>query len=172
MSEVYGFIYTITNLFNGKQYVGQTINPKERFRAHKKAARSSVTEKYALHNAMALHGVENFEFKVVESVIGDRTDLNAAEIRWITLLGTYGQYNETKGGGGGYGCKWTSERLQKFSSRVIQYSLEGEKLAEQSIALREFMSTAAMTRVSPEQMRALRAAWQEGWDSAAGDGGR
>lgn len=34
MKEVFGVIYKLTNIHTGKSYVGQTTNPKNRYKSH------------------------------------------------------------------------------------------------------------------------------------------
>lgn len=58
------FIYVITNLINGKVYVGQTKDPNCRKRGHWYAAKKGF--KTHLYDSMRYHGVDNFEFCVIE----------------------------------------------------------------------------------------------------------
>lgn len=58
-----GIVYKIVNLIDRKVYVGKTIK-KNRFVRHKVNAKRGV-DTY-LYRAMRLHGVENFEFSVIE----------------------------------------------------------------------------------------------------------
>ena len=62
-----GYIYCITNLINGKQYVGKTTSTiEERFREHCSDSKKERCERRPLYNAMNKYGIENF---VVEELI-------------------------------------------------------------------------------------------------------
>ena len=98
----YGVIYKITNLVNGKKYIGQTskyyIN--DRWSQHKNYAKNNKRKGY-LYNAMRKYGIENFEFKVILHNIPVE-QLNFYEQLWINKLKTKAPngYNLTDGGGG------------------------------------------------------------------------
>jgi group I intron endonuclease len=69
-----GVVYKITNLINGKVYVGQTIQtPIIRYRRH-----CQPSCKTAIGNAIKLYGKENFKFEVLASAF-DYTSLNDLE---------------------------------------------------------------------------------------------
>ena len=79
-----GIIYCYTNLVNGKKYIGQTINPQQRFAAHKSSAFNSKDPEYnsLIHRAFRKYGYENFEYEVLaeaESI----EELNGLEIYFI-----------------------------------------------------------------------------------------
>lgn len=88
-----GVIYKITNLLNGKCYVGQTIDLKERLRKHKK------NKKSVLGQAIQKYGWENFSYEVLESDI-PRDMLDEREIFYIAENNCVAPngYNLTKGG--------------------------------------------------------------------------
>ena len=95
-------IYTITNLINGKKYVGQTIHSmNQRMTGHKAAAK---TNSYPLYHAFKKHGLASF---VIEEI--DRAtsvdELNEKEVYWINVFDTLSPngYNLKLGGNGG-GC--------------------------------------------------------------------
>lgn len=60
---MFGVIYKITNLLNGKCYIGQTIakNPILRWRAH-----CSKKVNSAIHLAIVKYGKNNFKFEIIE----------------------------------------------------------------------------------------------------------
>ena len=95
------YIYCITNLTNGKQYVGKTTySITKRFKEHCRDCKKIRGEKRPLYNAMNKYGIENF---VVKELIECEVDeLNSYEIMFIEKLNTYGHngYNATKGGDG------------------------------------------------------------------------
>lgn len=94
------YIYQITNLINGKQYVGKTLKTvEERWREHKGDYLRSRNEKRPLYSAMRKYGINNFKVEVLEEV--NEESVNEREIYWIESLRTfkYG-YNATKGGDG------------------------------------------------------------------------
>lgn len=111
------FLYIIYNKLNGKMYVGITNDPIKRWKRHKSCAKSGNLQKmYAIHHAMNKYNVENFIFKIIEELPNLNSALEA-EIKWIKLLKDmkYQLYNETNGGEGGFGIKWTDERKEKMS---------------------------------------------------------
>ena len=96
-----GYIYCITNLINGKQYIGKTqLSINERFKEHCRASRKEYGNR-PLYDAMNKYGIENFNIRQLEQV-EDETKLDEREIYWIQELKTYGSngYNATKGGDG------------------------------------------------------------------------
>jgi len=77
------YIYKITNLINGKIYVGQTIqkNPKMRWYSHLADARSTKRKGY-LQNSINKHGPENFHWEVIDQAMS-LDELNQKEIKWL-----------------------------------------------------------------------------------------
>ncbi len=104
---MYGVIYKITNLINGKSYVGQTSRTlKERFIEHAKA-------KTHLGNAIRKYGRKNFSVEVIEECTTPE-QLNEREIFWIAHFNCKhpNGYNFTDGGEGTHGL--TEESLKKL----------------------------------------------------------
>jgi group I intron endonuclease len=121
--KVYGRIYYIRNIINGKGYVGQTkMTARRRLNQHFYEA-FDKNSKGIIHRALRCHGLENFEFKVVEDVAfivdgyTSLQNLNAAEEKWIAKLNTfisdgYG-YNCTRGAVRGF--EFSDETREKLS---------------------------------------------------------
>lgn len=97
-----GYIYKITNLINGKMYVGQTTKTiEERFRLHiyDSVRKDKRDDNYPLYKAMKKYGINNFQIECIEEC--PISKLNEREIFWINSLNTYKNgYNATLGGGG------------------------------------------------------------------------
>jgi len=96
-----GYIYLITNLVNGKKYVGCTTRTvEERWLRHISQARSR--RKFALHRAINKYGPHNFSVETLEVVYGPLSDLFDAEVSQVysnKCLAPIG-YNLTVGGDG------------------------------------------------------------------------
>jgi group I intron endonuclease len=110
------YIYTITNLINGHQYVGQTIrSPDIRWKEHKNA--SKFTERgFHIHRAMNKYGIENFELNIVD-VCESLELLNEFETKWIEKLDTFHNgYNMTTGGGSTVCCDETKMKMSQSHS--------------------------------------------------------
>lgn len=95
------FIYCITNIVNGKQYVGKTtITIKKRFKQHISDSKKKRCENRPLYKAFHKYGIDNFKIDILEEVL-DNTQLSNKEQYWIQKLNTYHYgYNATKGGDG------------------------------------------------------------------------
>jgi len=91
-------IYLITNIVNGKQYVGQTKqNLTTRFKKHKNAVISGRGCPL-LRNSMKHHGVDNFICELI--VMCEKDVVNEYETMFIELYDTVNKgYNILSGGG-------------------------------------------------------------------------
>ena len=94
------YIYCITNLINGKQYVGKTTESiTKRFKEHCLDYKKERCEKRPLYEAMNKYGIDNF---VVNQLIECEPDeLDSYEKLFIDKLDTFKNgYNATLGGDG------------------------------------------------------------------------
>ena len=116
-----GFIYTITNKINGKQYVGKTNlpDPQERWKEHLHDYKRRKMEHRPLYSAMNKYGVENFVFEVIEEC--DNTE--EREKFWIKELNTYGStgYNATLGGDGKAYLQYSDEEIIEYYRNEGKY---------------------------------------------------
>lgn len=157
-------VYLVTNLINGKRYVGQTSKDiGVRWKQHSKR----TTNCFALHNAIKKYGVFNFS---VEILFNDLTKelSNEFEIEYIERYRTVAPngYNLTNGGDGvggdceevrrkkslanignknSVGAVRTPEYCKAISDRQI-----GRVFSEET---RKKMSEAASRRVVPEETK-------------------
>lgn len=94
------YIYKITNLINGKPYIGKTLSTiEERWKEHCRDARKERCEKRPLYSAMNKYGIENFKVEQIEECCDNV--VNEREVYWIEYFGTFKNgYNATIGGDG------------------------------------------------------------------------
>lgn len=98
-----GIIYCYTNINNGKKYVGQTINPRQRFHHHL----SLCKDKNSIwHKVLRRYGLDNFHYHILSIVITDtkgelQEKLNAKEAYYIDSMRSSVKewgYNVAQGG--------------------------------------------------------------------------
>lgn len=93
-------IYKITNIINGKCYIGQSVNIQKRFNAHKSVAfnPNSKCYNYLLYRAIRKYGLNNFLFEILEECSEDKLD--EKEILYIAKYNAHGEkgYNLDDGG--------------------------------------------------------------------------
>lgn len=83
--DVVGIVYCYTNKINGKKYVGQTINPEQRYNSHKSNYQNSNSTEYnsLIHKAFRKYGYDNFTYEILVKDIDDIHVLNELEIYYI-----------------------------------------------------------------------------------------
>jgi group I intron endonuclease len=120
MIKVYGKIYLITCLVNGKKYVGQTVQPLGvRFRQHINSANVSAKtgkKDFYLHRSLRKHGESNFQISLLCSC-ENKMELDLMEDLYIAGYGTMNTkvgYNRKRGGANGK----PSEATRKLHSQV------------------------------------------------------
>jgi group I intron endonuclease len=134
----FGIIYVITNLVNGKQYVGKTQKSLEaRWSGHIIDALGK--SKYLIHKAIRSHKPENFSRKEIQHCRTLKT-LNQAEIRWIKKLGTLipNGYNMTTGGEGGVYAPTKADRKKMSAAQTLRFAKEEERAALSATQKRRF----------------------------------
>lgn len=129
-----GIIYSYKNLINGKQYIGQTINPKQRYNQHKSSAFNKKDKEYnsPLHRAFRKYGYENFKYTVLAET-DDIDILNKLEIYFIKKYNTKipNGYNIEEGG---KNCKKPQTEEQKRKLMEAKAFLTKEEVIELRIA--------------------------------------
>lgn len=94
-----GAIYSILNKENGKIYVGQSVNPKQRFAKHKSLLRYNKHDNDHLQNSWNKYGEDAFEFNILENSSDEM--LNDNESWWIEYFDSTNHnkgFNMTDGG--------------------------------------------------------------------------
>lgn len=71
------FCYKITNLLNGKVYIGKTNRPHERWIEHRNSNKN-----YPLSNAIKKYGAPNFSFEII-AISEIESAINKAESLYI-----------------------------------------------------------------------------------------
>ncbi|MBR2774280.1 MAG: GIY-YIG nuclease family protein [Selenomonadaceae bacterium] len=129
--KVYGVVYLVWNMVNGRRYVGQTTRKvEERFKEH------ACGKKYLIGKAIRKYGKENFRYGVIKSC-ASKEELNAQEIYFIAALhckAPYG-YNCTDGGECGNGRIILKEMRDNMSAAQIKRFKDPNEHTKISLAL-------------------------------------
>lgn len=122
------YIYVIENKVNGHAYVGKSKVPNRRWKRHKEEAAKCNENSSWLYKAMSKHGIENFEFRIVDVHEDEEYALRVLEPIWIARMKGEGihLYNMTLGGDGMPGYAHSKESRAKISK-----SNKGRKLTDE-----------------------------------------
>ena len=131
INNIDGKIYKVTNILNGKIYIGKCVTSiEQRFNRHLKASENK-NDLTHFHLALKKYGKDNFTIELIEGGIHDKSILCEREKYWIEFYKSYNTdigYNLTKGGNGGGLVGDALERMRK--------SKQGHKQSKEQIEKR------------------------------------
>lgn len=123
MAQHTNCIYCYINRVNGKIYIGQTIDFKNRHRTHVQQSSS----KYPIDQAFNKYGSENFDAYILAENVPTIDELNKIEMEYIQSLNTLIQngkgYNMRNGG--------NNSTLSEISKAKLSASKKGRTLTEE-----------------------------------------
>jgi len=118
-----GVVYKYT-CPEGKIYIGQTYNERNRKSQHKNETTKDTNSKFG--QALLKYGYENFKYEVIIKfnptldLVKLKRVLNKLERRYIKLYNSIENgYNLVKGGEGVLGLKHSDETKEKFKNRIF-----------------------------------------------------
>lgn len=129
-------IYRITNLLNGKSYIGKTgMNFGDRWDCHRAQLNGGYHDNPHLQHAWNKYGADSFEFCVVQEV-ADVELLNGLERKYIAQYREAGKsYNILDGGDGGFllGTHLSEEEKRKIGEKN-RVNMTGKKHSQETKA--------------------------------------
>ena len=152
-------IYGIHNLINDKWYVGQSVNIRTRWNAHRSLLARNEKESIHLLRAWNKYGPDAFEWVILEKCSPE--ELDDREIFWIKQKDSYRNgYNRTVGGGGTHGYKLTEAHKRKIGERTTEKWADSEHREKRLAAMHATMST-------DEYKEKLSIAGKKNWENPA-----
>lgn len=126
-------IYRITNLINGKTYIGKTgMSFGDRWDCHKAQLNGGYHDNPHLQKAWRKYGKDNFEFAIVE-IVDDVSKLDDLEIKYIHQYKEANMcYNITPGGDGGALGRHLSDETKRIIGEKNRISMTGKKHSEET----------------------------------------
>jgi group I intron endonuclease len=121
-------IYKITNLTNGKVYIGSAVNIEGRWSAHKSLLEGGKHHSRYFQNAWNKYGDQSFQFEILEKV-ENKEDLIAREQHYLDFYQSYEQskgYNICLIAGSSLGVRFSNEVKKKLSDIQKEIGHKGE----------------------------------------------
>lgn len=117
------FLYAVTNLVNGKRYIGITNDFRRRWQEHRVGHGSKL-----IYQALKKYGIKNLNFEVICK--GTEDYVKEMEVRAIRMLNTmaHSGYNLTAGGEGSSG--WQASDATRKKMRDSHRGTTGQTMAD------------------------------------------
>ncbi len=125
-------IYKITNLINGKAYIGSSsFSIYQRLQCHKKRLRTGKHPNKHLQSAWNLYGEDLFSFEVLEIIL-DKQEVLSREQYYLDFFiknnGIDSVYNTCKVTGTTLGIKKTSEQ-RELISKIVKEKMNSKEIS-------------------------------------------
>ena len=132
-----GIIYGARNTVNGKWYIGQTVNYKQRKHNHLRYARHN-RDRCVFHAAIRKYGEDAFDWTVLEYNINTHDELNEREKYWIQEKNSRipNGYNMNAGGNGTANHHQSEETRKRISATLTGRKQSEETKRKKSAALK------------------------------------
>lgn len=120
-------IYKITNVINGKIYIGSSIDVEIRKKKHYYKLINNKHNNSHLQSSWNKYGESNFKFEIIEEV-KDKDILLEREQYWLDKTKCYNRtigFNVCKTAGNTFGFKH-SEKTKKYLSKIKKGKLKGK----------------------------------------------
>lgn len=112
-------VYKIENIVNGKVYIGQSRNLKERYKSHLSSLRYKRHGNNHLQSAFNKYGENSFIYLVMEECEFDKID--EREIFWMGQYDANKMYNKKSGGSNGFTFSPSSiELMSRVRKGMVQ----------------------------------------------------
>jgi group I intron endonuclease len=151
-------IYAITNMINGKRYVGQAASIGDRWLTHKSHLKCDRHHSQHLQHAWNKHGVEAFRFEVLEYVARDKERLAEREQFYFDTLKP--EYNIAPAAGSNLGLKrgpHSPETIAKIKATRAGFRHSPETVEKLKAIAEQKRADGSMYRPTPEHREKLRA---------------
>lgn len=131
-------IYKITNLTNGKIYIGQSRDILARWQEHiSKANYQNVSYNYPLYQDFRNLGLTNFSFEFLELNIYDKEQLDKLEKEYISKFNSFNNgYNQIRGNKTEEEKLNTSKKLWTDEEINLMTTLIQQGLSQEEVAIR------------------------------------
>ena len=131
-------IYKITNLTNGKTYIGQSRDILARWQEHiSKANYQNASYNYPLYQDFRNLGLTNFSFEFLELNIYDKEQLDKLEKEYISKFNSFNNgYNQTRGNKTEEEKLNTSKKLWTDEEINLMTTLIQQGLSQEEVAIR------------------------------------
>ena len=158
-----GYIYKITNLIDGKIYIGQTIRTiEQRWKEH--CYNANHNKKKYLYDFMRYYGVDNFQIEIIDQC-NDQQELDKKEIQWIKFYDSQNQekgYNISEGGMVNFrGCHHTVESKEKISIASKNQIWTDERRMKISLAQKRLSNHVQTKEEKQKRSESLKKAYRE-----------
>lgn len=133
LTTVIGYIYKLTSP-NGKVYIGQTINNKQRKRHYNAGDYKQQVKLWNNHKKYDWNPVDTYEI-IEETLCGHNKEIiNEREQYWIKYYDSFNNgLNCNEGGHGNLGRKHSEETLKKMSKSKIGIKHSDERNKQKSL---------------------------------------
>ena len=111
-------VYKITNLINGKNYIGSSVNVEKRWKKHIQCSKNVNDYKYnyPLYQAFRKYGINNFSFEIIKDDFNSVEEMQQYEYEMIIYYNSYTNgYNQTLNTNSNH---IANENLQKHLEKV------------------------------------------------------